>query len=434
MPEFLTLLPPEAARDLLFSHLPVPTIDSESMSVSSALGRVLAEDIVAPHPLPDFQRTTVDGYAVRARDTFGASDSLPAYLTLIGEVPMGDTPSFELSAGQCALIHTGGMLPNGADAVVMLEYTQHIIGAGRSTSRPSQEVLAPTNSEIEIFRAVADGENVIRVGEDVAQGQIVLPQGSLIRPAEIGGLFALGIVSVRVARKIQVGLISTGDEVIDPSQAPRPGQVRDINSYALGALVEKSGGAAKRYGILKDQFEVLKDVAAQALSECDVVVITAGSSASTRDMTAEVIRSLGQPGVLVHGINTRPGKPTILGVCNGKAVIGLPGNPVSALVNGYLFLVPLIENLLGVLPKPKATVLAQLNVNLSSQAGREDWWPVKLLTSPARLGGEREVFYAEPIFGKSNLIFTLASADGLLRIPADATGLSAGEMVEVMLI
>ena len=430
MPEFLTLLPPDEARALLLSHLPKPTIDSESIDVSSSLDRVLAEDVLAPHPLPEFQRTTVDGYAVRARDTFGATDSLPAYLTLIGEVPMGDAPAFEIGQGQCASIHTGGMLPNGADAVVMLEYTQ------QTQPREGSETFASLG-EIEIFRAVADGENVIRVEEDVAQGQLILPRGRVIRPAEIGGLLALGITSVRVAKKIRVGLISTGDEVIDPSQSPRPGQVRDINSYTLGALVEKSGGTAKRYGIFADQFEVLKEAAAKALSECDVVVITAGSSASTRDMTADVIRSLGAPGVLVHGINTRPGKPTILGVCNGKAVIGLPGNPVSALVNGYLFVVPVIEKLLGALPKVKATVLARLTVNLPSQAGREDWWPVKLNESPSPnsgRGARGEGYSAEPIFGKSNLIFTLASAGGLLRIPPDATGLSAGEIVEVILL
>jgi molybdopterin molybdotransferase len=426
MPEFLTLLPPDDARVLLLSHLSVLVTDPETIDVSSSLGRVTVDDILAPHPLPDFQRTTVDGYAVRARDTFGSTDSLPTYLTLIGEVPMGDSPAFEISAGQCALIHTGGMLPNGADAVVMLEYTQ-VLEAGL---RP-----APNKNEIEIFKSVADGENLIRIGEDVAQGQLVVPKGSLMRPAEIGGLMALGITSVRVARKVKVGLISTGDEVIEPSQLPRPGQVRDINSYTLAALVEKAGGEAKRYGIFSDQFEILKEAAARALSECDVVIITAGSSASTRDMTAEVIRTLGESGVLVHGINTRPGKPTILGVCNGKAVIGLPGNPVSALVNGYLFVVPVIEKLLGALPKPKATMMAKLTVNLPSQAGREDWWPVKLSPSPNIGRGDRgEGFSAEPIFGKSNLIFTLASADGLLRIHPDATGLSAGEIVEVVLI
>ena len=242
---------------------------------------------------------------------------------------------------------------------------------------------------------------------------------------------ALGITSIQASKKPRVGLLSTGDEVIDPSQTPRYGQVRDINSYTLGALVEKTGGEAVRYGIFSDSFQVLQEAAAKALSECDVIIITAGSSASTRDMTAEVIRTLGEPGVLVHGINTRPGKPTILGVCNGKAVIGLPGNPVSALVNGYLFVVPVIEKLLGALPKPKATVQAKLTVNLPSQAGREDWWPVKLIVNRKSSIVNYE---AEPIFGKSNLIFTLASADGLLRIHPDATGLSAGEIVEVVLI
>jgi molybdopterin molybdotransferase len=439
MPEFLTLLPPDQAREELFSHLATPIIDSESTDIVHALSRFTAADTFAPHPLPDFPRTTVDGYAVRARDTFGASDTLPAYLTLIGEVPMGDTPSFEVGAGQCALIHTGGMLPNGADAVVMVEYTQSVgmglpdVRAGLSgyieesvdSGRP-----APT-AEIETFKSVADGENVIRIGEDVAQNQLVIPKGTQLRPAEIGGLMALGFTSINVARKPRVGLISTGDEVIDPSQTPRPGQVRDINSYTLGALVEKTGGMAIRYGIFSDQFQALKEAAAKALSECDMLIITAGSSASTRDMTAEVIRTLGEPGVLVHGINTRPGKPTILGVCSGKAVIGLPGNPVSALVNGYLFVVPVIEKLLGALPKPKATVMAKLTVNLPSQAGREDWQPVKLIATHST---QQATYEAHPIFGKSNLIFTLASADGLLRIHPDATGLSAGEIVEVLLI
>jgi len=195
MPEFLTLLPPDEARALLLSHLPQPVADPESIDVPSALGRVLAEDIHAPQPLPDFQRSTVDGYAVRAADTHGASDSLPAYLHLMGEVPMGDAPDFEVGPGQCALIHTGGMLPDGTDAVVMLEYTQHIVGA--ESSRP----------EIEIFRAVAESENVISVGEDVARGQLIKPRGSLLRPAEIGGLLALGITAVNVLSRVRVELI-----------------------------------------------------------------------------------------------------------------------------------------------------------------------------------------------------------------------------------
>jgi molybdopterin molybdotransferase len=428
MPEFLTLLPPDEARALLLSHLSLPGPDSETIDVPSSLGRILAEDIFAPHPLPDFQRSTVDGYAVHARDTHGASDSLPAYLILEGEVPMGEAPGFEIEASQCALIHTGGMLPVGADAVVMLEYAQRV-----------------QSREIEIFRAVAEGENVIRVGEDVAGGQKVLARGSRIRPAEIGGLMALGIAQVSVAQRVRVGLISTGDEVIEPGRSPKPGQVRDVNTYTLAALIEKSGGTAILYGIVPDTFEAVRRVAAAALAESDVVIITAGSSASTRDLTADVIRALGQPGVLVHGINTRPGKPTILGVCNGKVVMGLPGNPVSALVNGYLFVVPVIEKLLAARPRPDPAILARLTVNLSSQAGREDWWPVRLIPGVQESEALRSVsrrgstviypgYSAEPIFGKSNLIFTLASADGLLRIHPNATGLSAGEIVEVYLL
>jgi molybdopterin molybdotransferase len=196
-------------------------------------------------------------------------------------------------------------------------------------------------------------------------------------------------------------------------------------------LVTKTGGEPILYGIVPDVRSDLESTARRALNECDVVIITAGSSASTRDMTADVIASLGAPGVLVHGINTRPGKPTILGVCDGKAVIGLPGNPVSALVNGYLFVVPVIEKLLGEKPRPRPIIAAKLTVNLPSQAGREDWIPVKLLSQPGNV--DSQIFQAEPIFGKSNLIFTLTAADGLLRIPPDVTGYGAGEMAEVVL-
>jgi len=411
MPEFLTLLPPDDARSLLFANLASPWPGQQDVGVNSALGRVTAENVTAPHPLPAFARSTVDGYAVRARDTYGASDTLPGYLTLNGEVPMGAAPILTVLVGQCALIHTGGMLPSGADAVIMLEYTQPV--------RPG---------EIEIQRAVADGENVIRIGEDVTENQVVIPRGTRIRPAEIGGLMALGIQEIRVVNKIQVGLISSGDEIIPPDQAPQPGQVRDINSYSLAALVAQTGGEPVFYGIVPDNFDALKMTALRALQECDLVIITAGSSASTRDMTADVIASLGKPGVLVHGINTRPGKPTILGVCDGKAFIGLPGNPVSALVNGYLFVVPVIEKLLGVnIDKPRPSIRARLTVNLSSQAGREDWQPVRLVASA---GG----WQAEPIFGKSNLIFSLAAADGLIKIHPDANGIAAGELVDVFLM
>lgn len=421
MPEFLKLLPPDEARDVLISHMSGALGSSERVDVIHALGRVAAEDIAAPHPLPEFNRSSVDGYAVRAAETFGASEGLPAYLLLAGELKMGEVAALTLRRGECALIHTGGMLPPAADAVVMLEYAQ-------VTSRESgrQEAAGPV-VEVEVNRAVAPGENVIRTGEDVSAGQVVVERGRLLRPAEIGGLVALGILELRVVRRPRVGIVSSGDEVVAPRLQPRPGQVRDVNGYTLAALVEKSGGEAIHFGIAPDDIGSLQALARDAFSNTDLVVITAGSSAGSRDMTADVINLLGGPGVLVHGINTRPGKPTILGVCDGKAVIGLPGNPVSALVNGLLFVVPAIERLLGIGPRPRPIAAARLAINLPSQAGREDWWPVRLHME----GGQ---YRADPIFGKSNLIFTLAGADGLLRIPPDATGMSAGDLVEVQLL
>jgi molybdopterin molybdotransferase len=411
LPEFLELLPPADALALMLDRLPAPSPQEETVETALALGRVTARPVTSPEPLPAFSRSTVDGFAVRARDTFGASDSLPAYLALAGEVPMGSAPVFTLQPGQAALIHTGGMLPPGADAVVMLEFTQ--------SARPG---------EVEVMRAVAPGENELRAGEDVEPGQQILPAGVRLRPAEIGGLMALGITQVAVTRAPRVGILSSGDEVIDPAQAPQPGQVRDINSYSLAALVQKHGGQPVRYGIIADQREALVEALRRALSECDLVVITAGSSASTRDLTAEVIDEMGAPGVLVHGVNVKPGKPTILAVCDGQPVIGLPGNPVSALVIAGLFVVAVVERLLGLSgARPRVSVTARLAVNLASQAGREDWVPVRLLPGP-------DGYTADPIFYKSNLIFTLSQADGLVHIPPDATGLEAGSPVQVEIL
>ena len=410
MPEFLTLLPPADALKKLLDQLH-PDPEPEQVETKRALGRVLISPVAALHPLPEFPRTSVDGYAVRAADTFGASESLPVYLELIGEVPMGAAPAMRISPGKCVLIHTGGMLPDGCDAVVMLEYTQQA-----------------RHEEIEILRAVAVGENVIVIGEDVKDGQEVIPAGTRLRPAEIGGLMALGFTSVSVARRPKVGILSSGDEVIPPAERPAPGQVRDINAYTLIAALEAAGAESLHYGIIPDTYQEMYSAAERAKAECDLVVITAGSSASARDLTSLILDQLGPPGVLVHGVNTRPGKPTILAVCDGVAMIGLPGNPVSALVNTFLFVVPVIQVLSGErTPRPQSSVRAVLTINLPSQAGREDWVPVALKITP-------DGYIAEPIFGKSNLIFTLARADGLLKIPADATGLSAGESVQVFLM
>lgn len=410
MPEFLHLLPPAEARTIFFQNISLK-VDSELIQTKVALGRVLSEDIVAQYPLPSFPRSTVDGYAVRAHDTHGANESLPAYLTNIAEVPMGAAPDFEVSARQTALIHTGGMLPSGTNAVVMVEYTQ-----------------AARDTEVEILRAVGEGENVLKVGEDIKTDEVVMKAGINLRPAEIGGLMALGVTEVSVAHEIRVGIISSGDEVIDPHEDMKLGQVRDINSYTLSALVAENGAVPQLYGIVGDDYDAMFSTVVQAIEENDLVIITAGSSASTRDLTSQVIRAAGDPGVLVHGVNVRPGKPTILGVCGNKPVVGLPGNPVSALVIARLFVLPVLDWLAGKNSSDiAASVSAKLAVNLASQAGREDWVTVSLKHTEAG-------WLAEPVFGKSNLIFTLVRAQGLLRIPADATGISAGDQVEVRLI
>ncbi len=408
MSEFLSLIPPAQAFEKWVSEIEVRPLP-EQMSTENASGRVLWEDLKAPHALPSFTRSTVDGYAVRAADTHGASESLPAYLALIGEVGMGARPDFSLGGGDCALIHTGGMLPEGADAVVMVEHSQ-----------------AASDIEVEIMRAAAGGENVIFVGEDLEAGQVAITRGTRLRPAEIGGLMAFGITQVQVARQPVVAVLSSGDEVVPPESNPGPGQVRDINSYTLQALIRRAGGHPVLSGIIRDDPAAFQESAEQALAASDILLFTAGSSVSVRDLTARTIDALGAPGVLVHGVSIRPGKPTILGVCRGKPVIGLPGNPVSALVIAGIFVVPMVERLLGLQnPGPPDSVEALLEVNLPSQAGREDWVPVRL--EPGESG-----YRAVPVFGKSNLIFTLVGADGLIRIPPQANGLPAGSRVRVI--
>jgi len=411
MPEFLELLPPKLALDLFLSHLPSAHLEGEVIPTQDALGRVTVSDIRSPELLPAFARSTVDGYAVRAVDTYGAGESQPGYLVLVGEIPMGASSTISLKLGEAALIHTGGMLPKGADAVIMLEYTQPV-----------------DEREIEIIKSVAKGENIIEPGEDVQIGQVVIPAGKQLHSADLGGLSALGITNVIVRRKPRVAVLSSGDEVIPPLQTPQPGQVRDVNSTTLSALISRAGGLPICYDIVPDRQEDLERILVNALADCDAAVITAGSSASTRDYTAAAISKMGEPGVLVHGVNVKPGKPTILAVCNDKPVVGLPGNPVSALVIAWLFVEPLIRHMLGSSSLPVLpSIRARLTANVPSLAGREDYVPVRIKSDDHQL-------IAEPIFFKSNLIFSLAQSDGLICIPADATGFSAGTDVEVFSI
>ena len=410
MPEFFNVLAPQAAFEAIEPMLRV-NVEVDVVPTSDALGRVTAEDVVSPEDLPAFARSTMDGYSVRSRDTFGASEGLPAYLDLVGEVPMGGATEVELGIGQAATAYTGGMLARGADAVVMVERTQ-----------------ALDDTAIEVLRAVAPGENVVQVGEDVRKGEPILCKGSAIRAQDIGGMLALGITSVSVNRKPVVGVISTGDELVPPEEKVGPGQIRDINSYTISALVKQSGGKPKRIALVSDDFKAQRQSAVEGLETCDALVFSAGSSVSSRDLTADVLNSLGEPGVVVHGISIKPGKPTVVGAVNGKPVFGLPGNPVSAMVVFNLLVRPTICHLSGCkTAPPQATARATLARDIPSVAGREDYVPVRLVHS------SHGITEAIPVFGKSNLIYTLVRSDGIVKVPLDKSGLYAGETADVRL-
>lgn len=405
-PEFFNVQTVQAALALLAAHATLhPRV--VTCRVYDALGRVLVTPPVSPTDLPTFVRSTVDGYAVRAEDTFGASQSLPAYLTCVSRVLMGAAAAVEVQAGQAVEIHTGAMLPAGANAVVMVERTQTV-----------------SDTEIEILAPVAPGENVVQIGEDVCQGDAVLPAGHRIRPQDIGGLLGVGILEVEVAAAPRVAIVGSGDELVPPEQTPAPGQIRDINSYTLAALLAEAGAEPIIIGIAVDTPDDLYRLANDGLRQADMLLMTAGSSVGTRDLTRDTINRLGSPGMLQHGLAVKPGKPTIIAVCNGKPVIGLPGNPVSAFLVARQIVLPIVKRLLGERGLHTASVRATLKSNIPSTTGREDTVPVRLLEQD----GET---LAEPVFGKSNLIYTLVNADGLVTVPLNSNGLNAGTSVEV---
>ncbi len=403
---FFTVKSVTDALDQLRGHTPALQ-RREHLATAAASGRIVATEPTSPIALPAFRRSAMDGFAVRASDTFGASDSLPAYLVRTGEVRMGERPTLSVSQGQAVEVATGAMLPEGADAVVMVERTQPF-------GLDQIEVLAP----------VAPGEHVVQIGEDVELGAPILPVGRRLRPQDLGGLLAVGITYVDVVARPRVHILSCGDELVTPDETPSLGQIRDINAAMLAALFTAAGADATTHGIARDTFDDTLAKAQSAFSDADLLVISAGSSVSARDLTGAVIARLGAPGVLQHGLAVKPGKPTILAVCDGRPVIGLPGNPVSALLVARQIVVPLITHLLRALPEWPATLRATLTQNIPSTTGREDTLPVRLRSRDGRVE-------AEPVFGKSNLIYTLIRSDGLIVVPLNANGLKAGVEVEV---
>ena len=396
------------ARNLLAGHLggglPVEEVD-----LLAGLGRRLARDVTAGEAVPGFDRSTMDGFAVRARDTFGASESLPAYLDVTGEIFMGQDAGGGPATHEAWRIPTGGMLPPGTDAVVMVEYTEEL-----------------DDRTIGVTRPVAPGENIVHRGEDVAAGDVVLGAGQIIRAQDLGLLAAVGVTRVEVAGRLKVAIISTGDEVVPPDQEPGPGQVRDINSYALYGQVLAAGGEPRLYGIAQDEFAALQEQVQRALQECGLVLISGGSSVGTRDVAARVMDSLGSPGVLFHGISIKPGKPTIGAVVNGRPVFGLPGHPVSAMVVFDLLVAPLVRDGVYRNSPLEFPVRATITRSLRSAAGREDYIRVRLLPGDT-------ILLADPVLGKSGLIATMTKAHGLAYIPSEKEGVEAGEQVAVKL-
>ena len=409
MPEFFNIRSPSQAFEDLRPYLS-PISESEVTPTASSLGHVIAEQIHSPENLPAFPRSSMDGFSVRARDTFGASESLPALLEVVADIPTGRRSETALNPGQAAVAYTGGMLADEADAVVMVERTQ------------------PADSRsIEVLRPVAPGENVIHAGEDVCAGDLLFRPGHTIRPQDIGGLLALGIDNVPVLRRPKVAIVSTGDELVPPDARPESGQIRDINTYTIAARVAQCGAQPIIIGLVPDQYAPQLEAARNGIDSADMLIFSAGSSLSSRDMTASVFNRLGEPGVLLHGISIKPGKPTIVAVADGKPLFGLPGNPVSALVVFDLLVAPAIHVLSGSRGQPIAnTIDAILTDDIPSESGREDYVPVKLSQSSSALS-------AEPVFGKSNLIYTLINSDGIIQVPTDSGGLYSGEKVSVHL-
>lgn len=380
---------------------------AQTVPLAEALGRVPTRDVVAPAPLPGFARSTVDGYAVRAVDTYGASEGLPSYLDVIGTVRMGAQPDVTVAAGTAVEMPTGGALPAGADAVVMVEYTN--------------EAMPGT---VEVLRPVAPGGGTVRADEDITAGATVVPAGRPLRAADLGMLAAVGITEIVMHARPRVAILSTGDEVVPPATATlRPGQVRDAIASALAGLVLDAGGWPMPCGIVPDDPAALRGALQTALAQADLVVISAGSSVGARDSTADAVATLGKPGIFCHGLAVKPGKPTLLAECDGVPVIGLPGNPLSALVVFRLVGAPLVWRLAGcATPPPEPSVTASLTREVPSEAGRRDVVQVQL-------GGGQ----AEPLFGASALLSVLTRADGYLVVPEPATGLDAGAHVSVTL-
>lgn len=407
--DFLKVDSIDAAREKLLSSVQNWIVNTGSVPISEAMGKVLAQDIFSPCDIPPFRRSSVDGYAVLSGDTAAAGDSIPVMLFVKGQVEMGLPATFTIGHGECAEVPTGGMLPDGADAVVMVEH-----------SEPFGE------SDIAFYSGVSYGENAVRAGEDAEAGALLLRCGKRLLPQDIGALAAAGFTEVPVFTLPRLSVISTGDELVPPEKTPEMGQVRDINTPAIRALAQKKGFSVVGTSVLPDEPSILEQALRAAMEISDIVVVSGGSSRGKKDATASLIGKVSSPGVFTHGLAVKPGKPTIIGFDEPShtLLVGLPGHPVSAMIVFELLLGWLIQELTGNLGL--CAIPAQISCNVASSPGKLTCWPVKLTSAEGR-------YAAEPIFGKSGLITTLTQADGYFTVDRDTEGLATGQIVQVHL-
>lgn len=397
----------EAKRELV-KYFNDYRLEIEEVNISQSLGRILADDVFSNIDVPHFRRSTVDGYAVIAKDTYGVSESLPAFLEILGEVHMGEGTDITIDPDTTCYVPTGGMVPQGADSVVMLEYTEKM----------DEENLA-------VNRAVVPKENLISIGEDISKDQRVLRRGLKLRPQDIGILSSIGIDRVRVYKLPTIAIISTGDEIVEPSEDAKHGQIRDINTYTLSAMAEEAGCIVTRKVVLKDEFQALKSMVEECVDKNDIAIISGGSSVGTKDITDKVINGVGEPGVFVHGIAIKPGKPTILAKVKNKAVFGLPGQPVSAMIVFKVFVEYLIKHIQGIETELEYSIEARFSSNISSSQGRETYQMVVLER-------DGEEYLAKPIYGKSGMITLMSRAMGYIKIESGKEGVQRGEKVRVI--
>ncbi len=409
MKAFTKLMTPQEAREVFARAYRPEPLGTERVGLPEALHRILAQDVRASTDLPAFDRSTVDGFAVRAHDTTLASSGRPVTLDVVGEVAMGGAVPFAVDRGQTARIPTGGMLPDGADAVVMQEHVVRKDGA------------------VSIERPVKPADNVVRRGADVRAGEVILRPGRRLRPQDLGLLAGLDVPDVTVYLRPRVATIVTGDELVPPGQSLRGSQIHDMNSYTLSGLIVEAGGVPRSYGIVRDNLAMLVECARQAYQQCDALLLAGGSSVGDKDVVTDAIAALGEPGIVVHGIAIRPGKPTILAVAGGKPVFGLPGNVVSAMVIFDQFIRPVMHGLTGLResPRPGGTVRARLTRQITT-GDREDHVRVSLVARPGSL-------WAAPLPGGSAIITSMVRADGLIVVP-ERTTLEEGAEVEVSLL